>query len=143
MAKNTDLRDYHDAVTHKTYLTGGNSLQSLLIMPIQRIPRYRLLLEEIIKKTPEDIACFMNLKKALEEIKNVANIVNQSMKDGESRAKVLAIQSRIGNNRTLVAAARTFVMEGPLMEVDRKKPSEDLYWFLFNDLLIGTTHISF
>ena len=23
------------------------------------------------------------------------------------------------------------------MEVDRKNPSSDLYWFLFNDLLIG------
>jgi len=53
-----DLNSYHDTVTHKTYLTKGNSLQSLLIMPIQRIPRYRLLLEEIIKKTPEDIECF-------------------------------------------------------------------------------------
>ena len=32
----------------------GQSLQSLLIMPVQRVPRYELLLRELIKQTDDD-----------------------------------------------------------------------------------------
>ena len=33
-------------------LCRGHTLESLLILPIQRIPRYRLLLQELLKHTP-------------------------------------------------------------------------------------------
>ena len=48
----------------------GNTLDlpSLLIMPIQRIPRYRLLFEELLKETPEDHLDYDDIKAALKEI---------------------------------------------------------------------------
>jgi hypothetical protein len=31
----------------------SSRLESIIIMPIQRIPRYKLLLEDLLKRTPE------------------------------------------------------------------------------------------
>ena len=39
-------------------------VQSLLIMPIQRIPRYKLLLVELIRQTPSDHPDLEQLNKA-------------------------------------------------------------------------------
>ncbi|KAL9658303.1 hypothetical protein ABK040_015623 [Willaertia magna] len=49
--------------------------ESYLITPIQRIPRYRLLLEDYIKFTPREDR---KLLEALDLIKNVANFINET-----------------------------------------------------------------
>jgi hypothetical protein len=38
---------------NKHPIRAGLTLKAFLIMPIQRIPRYRLLLEDLVKNTPE------------------------------------------------------------------------------------------
>eukprot|EP01125_Pyxidicula_operculata_P003385 TRINITY_DN1407_c0_g1_i5.p1 TRINITY_DN1407_c0_g1~~TRINITY_DN1407_c0_g1_i5.p1 ORF type:complete len:910 (+),score=111.45 TRINITY_DN1407_c0_g1_i5:24-2732(+) len=47
-----------------------------LIMPIQRIPRYELLLKDLLKNTNEDHPDFVDLQKAINTIKEVADYVN-------------------------------------------------------------------
>jgi len=46
-----------------------NNLSSLLIWPVQRLPRYILLLQELLKYTPKNYAHRITIKKALNEIK--------------------------------------------------------------------------
>ena len=48
--------------------SAGQSLQSYLIMPVQRVPRYKLLLAELIKRTLEDHPDFASLEMALEHV---------------------------------------------------------------------------
>ena len=50
-------------------LETGEQLQSLLIKPVQRIPRYRMLLESLIKYTPEKHSDHARLKKALQSVR--------------------------------------------------------------------------
>eukprot|EP00635_Sarcinochrysidales_sp_CCMP3193_P007289 CAMPEP_0118900562 /NCGR_PEP_ID=MMETSP1166-20130328/6626_1 /TAXON_ID=1104430 /ORGANISM="Chrysoreinhardia sp, Strain CCMP3193" /LENGTH=738 /DNA_ID=CAMNT_0006839709 /DNA_START=48 /DNA_END=2264 /DNA_ORIENTATION=+ len=50
----------------------GQSLGSFLIMPVQRVPRYRLLLEELAKRTPAGHADFADLEVALALVKEAA-----------------------------------------------------------------------
>jgi hypothetical protein len=46
-------------------MMGVNTLANFLIMPIQRIPRYSLLLNELIKNTPPDHPDLLDLKSSL------------------------------------------------------------------------------
>ena len=50
----------------------NQTLQSLLILPIQRIPRYELCLKEIIKNTNDDHSDLWKLKEELDQVKEVS-----------------------------------------------------------------------
>ena len=54
-------------------------LQSLLIMPVQRIPRYQLLIRDLIKNTHDTHPDYKLLNKALGKIANTAKHINDSM----------------------------------------------------------------
>lgn len=45
-------------------------------MPIQRIPRYRMLLEVLLSATPEQHPDYKQLSEALETVRDVANYIN-------------------------------------------------------------------
>ena len=49
----------------------GLDLTSFLIMPVQRVPRYRMLIEEIVKQTPPDHPDMQSLATALEKVGSV------------------------------------------------------------------------
>ena len=51
-----------------------------MLGPVQRIPRYRLLLEDYLKKLPEDDPDWPNTKKALQLITIAATHSNETMK---------------------------------------------------------------
>lgn len=51
----------------------GLALQSFLIMPIQRIPRYILFLEDLKKKTPESHPDSKELANAIEKTRKMAD----------------------------------------------------------------------
>lgn len=114
----------------------GQSLRSFLILPVQRIPRYRLLLEDMVKNTRTTHADYAPLTESLTTIKEVATQINDAVKKHENRMKIISIQQRINtlmSNLNLVEAHRLFIREGPLLKVCRKA-SKVRECFLFNDL---------
>jgi hypothetical protein len=64
-------------------------------MPIQRIPRYVLLLRELIKSTNQQHPDYENLNNALAQIKELADYINTRKRDTDEANKILAIQKRI------------------------------------------------
>eukprot|EP01043_Picozoa_sp_COSAG02_P006564 COSAG02_NODE_188_length_30307_cov_341.858746_3_plen_153_part_00 len=71
------------------------ALDMLLIEPVQRIPRYRLLLEEARKHTPTEMhADCAALDKAIEAIREVAEGINENAREDDERQKVVEIHSR-------------------------------------------------
>ena len=54
---------------------GSHELDSLLIQPVQRMPRYKLLLEELLKSTPADHPDRAGLEHTLERISSIATKV--------------------------------------------------------------------
>lgn len=54
----------------------GNDLGSLLIRPVQRIPRYVLLIESLLNNTPEGHKEYQTLKECYEMIIDVADEIN-------------------------------------------------------------------
>lgn len=64
----------------------------MLIQPVQRVPRYRLLLAELLKCTPETHPDYEPCEKALLKIEDVAIHVNESVRAKENQEKLLQIQ---------------------------------------------------
>ena len=116
------------------------ALETYLIMPIQRIPRYKMLLEEVIKNTEANHPDLDGLGKALDAIKKIATYINDSVKKAKQREKIIEIEQLFNSRVDLVTAARSFVRHGPL--VKKCRASDRRYeFFLFNDLLLYASSV--
>jgi hypothetical protein len=67
----------------------NNTIGFYLIMPIQRLPRYELLLRELISHTPGDHVDHKNLTEAFEEVKRVNQYINERQKEDEKRVQMV------------------------------------------------------
>ncbi|KAE8200802.1 hypothetical protein CF336_g518 [Tilletia laevis] len=94
------------------------SLESYLLLPVQRIPRYRLLLEQLRKSTPPTrLKDPMATTRALELVATMASSVNESKRQSEQDRRLLQWQNRIRGKwpSPLVQPHRRFVREGQLV----------------------------
>ncbi len=72
------------------------NVESYLLLPVQRIPRYRLLLEDLVKSTDTTrLADGDSLATALEHVTQIASKVNESKRQSEQDRRLLAWQYRI------------------------------------------------
>ena len=119
----------------------GQTLESLLIMPIQRIPRYRLLLEELRKKTPSSHPGYDALNAALSEVNDAAVHLNETIRRRENREKLSELSERwvAGSREQLDLeegdVPRVLVREGELSRMTRRG-STVYHFHLFSDLLL-------
>jgi hypothetical protein len=58
----------------------GQSLQSMMILPIQRVPRYKLLLQELDKRINKEHPAKSHLNTALAQISQVASEINEALR---------------------------------------------------------------
>ena len=113
----------------------GLSLDNFLIAPIQRVPRYKLLLRELLKNTPESHMDRGNLQLALIQIETIATGINEAVRDTENRVIVWDIQNQFSGSVELVAPHRYFVKEGKLIKLC-KNGHKEYTFFLFNDMIV-------
>eukprot|EP00968_Pinguiococcus_pyrenoidosus_P026280 scaffold7066_cov253-Pinguiococcus_pyrenoidosus.AAC.54 len=118
-------------------------LADFLIQPVQRMPRYRLLLQQVLKSTSESNEMEVNLiKETLDKISDSTQSVNTQVNASEARMRVLQIAQEFGVPE-LVTPSRLFVKEGSLSKISRRGPKK-FRFVLFNDLLIyGTQESAF
>ncbi|MBW0486320.1 hypothetical protein O181_026035 [Austropuccinia psidii MF-1] len=118
------------------------NLESYLLMPVQRLPRYKLLLENLVSCTPDSVYAseegrtkrsgksedikLPNLianrvvDEALNIITSVTAEMNERKRDSEGRQRLLYWQQRFGNKfkSPLVQPHRTLIKEG-IMTITR------------------------
>eukprot|EP01105_Mastigella_eilhardi_P002495 TRINITY_DN1311_c0_g2_i2.p1 TRINITY_DN1311_c0_g2~~TRINITY_DN1311_c0_g2_i2.p1 ORF type:complete len:684 (+),score=248.12 TRINITY_DN1311_c0_g2_i2:79-2130(+) len=114
----------------------GLALESLLITPVQRIPRYVLLLTDMLRSTPICHPDHGLLTRALASFKELADYINERKHDAENIEQLCELQKRFSGFSGDLAQApkRTFVGDlGPL--VINKKPS---HLWLFSDIALIT-----
>eukprot|EP01102_Stenamoeba_stenopodia_P014619 TRINITY_DN487_c0_g1_i3.p1 TRINITY_DN487_c0_g1~~TRINITY_DN487_c0_g1_i3.p1 ORF type:complete len:714 (+),score=189.35 TRINITY_DN487_c0_g1_i3:267-2408(+) len=114
----------------------GQKLAFLLIQPVQRIPRYNLLLSELMKKTPESHPDHQLINKALQQIKEIADHVNYSVREQENRTKLLKIledTKKYVGFEPLLLPHRVLIHEG---EVKLTAADKIQWMLLFNDILV-------
>lgn len=93
------------------------NLEGYLLLPIQRIPRYRLLLEQLVKCTSHDVLPDLDreaLARALAHISLVASWVNEGKRQSEQGKRLLQWQSRLRGtfSAPLVQPHRRLVCDG-------------------------------
>jgi len=71
------------------------SLQGYLLLPVQRLPRYLLLLEQLLKNTRETDKEYRDLNKAKEAIRMVVEQCNERIRHFEEKQRVIEIISNI------------------------------------------------
>jgi len=115
-------------------------LPSLLITPVQRIPRYELLLRELIKVTPENHKDFQNLLKAKEHAVHMNQFINEKQKEHENKLKLQDIQNTISTPAPLMLTGsnRLYIRDGPLKFTKNGQDVVNGHVYLFNDMIILT-----
>lgn len=132
-----DFQKFVDRVQQHPKLK-GQQLQSLLVLPIQRIPRYIMLIQQLLNFTTKDHPDYKGLEKFFVEMKKFADDINEKIREKEARAKVTFIESKMhgrpSNFGQIQNASRYFVAE---MEVHKPgNPLSKRTVFLLNDLAI-------
>lgn len=114
---------------------GSLTLAAFLLEPIQRVPRFQLLLNEYLKKAPSDHHDREQVERALEKMKNVSETVNNDIKKYQSEARMEELEPHFPSNFELLVPNRLLLKEGTAMKSSRKGLEERAI-FLFSDCFI-------
>jgi hypothetical protein len=112
-----------------------NNLASLMVMPVQRIPRYCMLLNAILENTKNDSNNYEALKTSLELVQQAATFVNERTRDIQQKLYVCNLQHELQrqcHDLQLAVPTRFFVFEEEIEQEDAQK----YRLILFNDLLV-------
>ncbi len=123
------------------------TIEQLLIMPVQRLPRYSILLDALLKHTPQTHSDRASLQEALNKVKAVLTGINAKAKENETVGAVVRIAEQVEgmpsgfhlatpNRRFVRSDVLIYVVQGRI--VTRRKP---VFCFLFSDLLMRTKQV--
>eukprot|EP01105_Mastigella_eilhardi_P026400 TRINITY_DN761_c0_g1_i1.p1 TRINITY_DN761_c0_g1~~TRINITY_DN761_c0_g1_i1.p1 ORF type:complete len:505 (+),score=131.79 TRINITY_DN761_c0_g1_i1:1173-2687(+) len=132
--------------------TSRLDIGSYLIQPVQRIPRYMLLIQNLTEVTSATHPDHDNVNKALEMVKTLADKINEGKRALESTMRIQELTKLLLGAPAgfeLAAPGRTLLREGALQEIrlpsvgngskkDKKcvKKTKDCYLFLMSDVLL-------
>ncbi|XP_049846671.1 uncharacterized protein LOC126299057 isoform X1 [Schistocerca gregaria] len=114
------------------------SIKHFMLKPVQRIPQYRLLLEDYSRQLDSSSPDYEDTQRALKIVCDVADHANRSIKLGDHLSKLLQLQAQL-NNYEIIKPGRIFLKEGELFKLSRKD-SQPRYFILLNDCLLYTSY---
>lgn len=112
-------------------------LSSLLITPIQRVPRYRLLLQQVLLYTsPADID-YKLIQESVKQIENTVSHINSVVEDQENLTMMLNIQNSLTNRIPhIVKPSRKVIKEGVLLKYSANGTLLKRYCVLCSDIFM-------
>lgn len=130
------------------------SIMQLLILPIQRPPRYVLLIEALEKFTPIGHSLEAQLFALLDKMRGMTHQINDCQKESEKSMAMFRIFSQLSgcpNNFSIVNPTRALLREGVLSQIPPDKSEKDVQdkqhphkfsvrVLLFNDVLLFASH---
>ncbi|XP_008290673.1 proto-oncogene vav isoform X2 [Stegastes partitus] len=116
--------------------SGRFSLRDLLMVPMQRVLKYHLLLQELVKHTTDPTEKD-NLRTALDAMRDLAQSVNEVKRDNEIIKQITDFQLSIVNMTQSLALYGRPKIDGELKICSsEKKSKQDRYAFLFDKAVI-------
>uniref|UniRef100_A0A3Q2PDR6 Osteoclast-stimulating factor 1 n=1 Tax=Fundulus heteroclitus TaxID=8078 RepID=A0A3Q2PDR6_FUNHE len=116
--------------------SGRFSLRDLLMVPMQRVLKYHLLLQELLKHT-NDPTDKDNLRAGLDAMRDLAQCVNEVKRDNEVIKQITSFQMSIENLTQSLALFGRPKIDGELKICSsEKKSKQDRYAFLFDKAVI-------
>ncbi|KAJ8370198.1 hypothetical protein SKAU_G00102260 [Synaphobranchus kaupii] len=117
--------------------SGSLTLQHHMLEPVQRIPRYEMLLRDYLKKLPEDSPDREGAEKSLEIIYEAAKHSNEAIADMERLEKLWEVYSTLGLEGEMVDPSNRLLREGPIVKISfRHNTRKDSHIFLFSNMLL-------
>ncbi len=71
------------------------SLMSRLILPVQRLPRYQMLLKALMKRTAADHVDYKPLGQAISLLEQAAEHIDENLKHIENKNYIYTIQNKL------------------------------------------------
>eukprot|EP01080_Neovahlkampfia_damariscottae_P003086 gene3086-5256_t len=123
---------------------GGLDLKSLLIQPIQRLPRYSLLLRDLIEQTNEKHVDYADLVTAKNKLDKIVETINENKKKYETANTMLRLNEFTADLQSIIKLdIRNFVIEdiSSIKVISKemktqKDVSKRFILFLFSDVLV-------
>ncbi|XP_011353122.1 FYVE, RhoGEF and PH domain-containing protein 2 [Pteropus vampyrus] len=113
------------------------TLQHHMLEPVQRIPRYELLLKEYLQKLPAEAIDRADAQKALDMIFSAAQHSNAAITEMERLQELWEVYQRLGLEDDIVDPSNTLLREGPVLKISfRRSDPMERYLFLFNNMLL-------
>ncbi|XP_066862221.1 FYVE, RhoGEF and PH domain-containing protein 2 isoform X9 [Kogia breviceps] len=117
--------------------SGNLTLQHHMLEPVQRIPRYELLLKEYVQKLPAQAPDLADAQKALDMIFSAAQHSNVAITEMERLQELWEVYQRLGLEDDIVDPSNTLLREGPVLKISfRRIGPMERYLFLFNNMLL-------
>ncbi|XP_064346138.1 FYVE, RhoGEF and PH domain-containing protein 3 isoform X1 [Camelus dromedarius] len=121
----------------KQEMCGNLTLQHHMLEPVQRVPRYELLLKDYLKRLPEDAPDWKDAERSLELISTAANHSNAAIRKMEKMHKLLEVYERLGGEEDIVNPANELIKEGQILKLSAKNgTAQDRHLFLFNSMIL-------
>ncbi|XP_046675040.1 FYVE, RhoGEF and PH domain-containing protein 6-like isoform X2 [Homalodisca vitripennis] len=118
----------------------ANSLSALLIVPVQRLPRYRLLLSRLLSLTPASHPHHSTLVEAVKEVEKATAHVDNLVVEQEVQERLLTLQQcLVGSKPSIVAPNKKLLKEGVLMTIgshSKSQKGQRNYVILLSDSLL-------
>uniref|UniRef100_G3WW42 Rho guanine nucleotide exchange factor 11 n=1 Tax=Sarcophilus harrisii TaxID=9305 RepID=G3WW42_SARHA len=124
-------------------------LKDLIVSEMQRLTKYPLLLENIIKYTDGSSSEYHKLCRARDQCREILKYVNEAVKQTENRHRLESYQKRLDTTslerasnplaaefKSLDLTTRRMIHEGPLTWRISKDKTVDLHVLLLEDLLV-------
>ncbi|XP_042565936.1 FYVE, RhoGEF and PH domain-containing protein 4 isoform X2 [Clupea harengus] len=116
---------------------GFLSLQHHMLEPVQRVPRYEMLLKDYLKKLPEDDSDRGDAEKSLQMISMAATHSNSAIRKTENLKKLMEIYEMLGGEEDIVHASNELIKEGHILKLAvRNTSAMERYIYLFNNMLL-------
>lgn len=109
-------------------------LQSILIMPVQRLPRYKLILERMVKELPDDSDEQHEVALRCEEVSETANFIDDEMSNCKDILATWRVDRTLTPNQSLMNPFHFLIREGELHKISEKHGyAEKMNCYLLHD----------
>ena len=122
-------------------LCEGLGLESFLIAPVQRIPRYRLLLQELLKYTPEDHSDYVHISEAFASIREIASAHNEAIRRKDKLMEIMMQFDFRCRVNLIDGVERAIKREGILGKQCRRGIKDFTFWVFSDSVLYGEQQV--
>jgi len=129
--QNPDFDEYLEVSAREA---GCQGIASIMIMPVQRLPRYVMLLQDLLKTYPDNHPDHHETKIALDTMRETTEFVNKEKRIAEQQHEIMDIQESLTSDSELLISRERFVVKRGTVRILKKE--KDYHYILFNDLIL-------
>ncbi len=127
---------------HGCYLDPAYELPTFMIKPVQRICKYPLLLEQLLKKTQEDAPRYQELQDGLEVMRRITDKVNETSRLQENAQLVKELEWRVEDWKGHNIKTFGLLLLSDVFLVAKSDTEREYHVYLFEKILLCCKEIA-